>query len=360
MINKCLMCNNCEEIYKNSLKLYNLKNFLFETKNFIINVDSYPVAKNHIIIIPKYHYKSFSSIEIEKTDEIQYILNRISVIFNMTTYSIFEHGTNIVDEDKKICGNSIFHAHLHIIPNVNINPNDITENLKLKKNKDISDYTVKNSIKNFLNILKYDLPTENNYLLYINNDNYYCIPEEDIEGEIESQFFRKLVANKYNKGVYNWKDNDDFEKNKDTYKDNIESTLYNFKQNDTHVTFMKKIKLIRDNIVDLIQKEDRKITYYTAEKDEEYMYFLQKKLFEECNEFIESLSIDNKHIIEECADILEVIENILSLKNLSFNNIKDIKNQKNIKNGSFKKRHIGIFSQRNLGFSFSDAEPAIT
>lgn len=344
MDNKCLMCNNCNEIYKNSLNVYDVKNFLFETKNFIVNVDSYPVVRNHILIIPKDHYTSFSNIEIEKTDEIQYILNRIACTFNMIEYIIFEHGTNIVAEDKKICGNSIFHAHLHVIPKANIDPNIIFSNLKLNANKNIEDYSLKNNEdKNFLNVLKYNLPSKSNYLLFINNKNYYCIPEEDIEGEITSQFFRKLLADKYNRGVYNWKDKENFEKNKDLYKLNLDLTLYEFKKNDSDLVPFRKIKLIRDNIIDIIKNEGRDLDYYISEDDEEYIYFLKKKIKEECNEFIESLSIDNKHIIEECADMLEVIENILSLKKLSFDDIKDIKNQKNIKNGSFKKRYIGIF-----------------
>ena len=344
MINKCLMCNNCEEIYSNSIKIYNLKTFLFETKNFIINVDSYPVAKNHIIIISKDHYTSFSSIEIEKTDEIQYILNRIFAIFNMTEYIIFEHGTNIVADDKKICGNSIFHAHLHVIPEINIDHNIILKNLKLNKNKNIDDYSIKNNEdKYFLNVLKYNLPSKDNYLLFINNKNYYCIPEEDIDGEITSQFFRKIIAEKYNNNVYNWKANDNFEKNKDLYKLNLDLTLSKYKKNENDSVSGRNNKLVRDNIIDIIKNEGRDIDYYIAENDEEYEYFLKKKLKEECNEFIESLSINKEKIKEECADVLEVIENILSSKNLSFNDIKDIKYQKNIKNGSFKKRYIGIF-----------------
>ena len=344
MISKCLMCNNCEEIYKNSLKIYSVKNNLFETKNFIVNVDSYPIVKNHILIIPQNHYTSFSNIDIEKTDEIQYILNRIAIIFNMTEYTIFEHGTNILNDNKKICGNSIFHAHLHVIPNSNIDPNIASSNLKLKKNKNIDDYSLKNNKdKNFLNVLKYDLHSKTNYLLLINNKNYYCIPEENIDGEITSQFFRKILAEKYNKGVYNWKDNDNFEQNKDTYKLNLNLTLDEFKQNNNNLVPCNNIKLIRDNIVDIIKNEGRKINYYIAENDEEYEYFLKKKLKEECNEFIESLSLNEKNIKEECADILEVIENILSLKNITFDDIKEIKNQKNNKNGSFKNRNILIY-----------------
>ncbi len=343
MISKCSMCNNCSEIYKNNKSIYNVDNLLFETKNFIVNVDSYPVAKNHILIIPKDHYTSFSNIEIEKTDELQCILTRLDITFDMSEYVIFEHGTNIVDDNKKICGNSIFHAHLHVIPKSNIDPNAAFSDLKLKKNKNIDDHSLKNDKnKYFLNVLKYDLPSKTNYLLLVNNKKYYCIPEEDIEGEITSQFFRKALAKKYNNGVYNWKDNDNFEKNKDLYKINMDLTLYEFKRNNTNWTPYRNVKLIRDNIIDIIKKEGREIDYYIAENDEEYMFFLKKKLKEECNEFIESLSFDEKKIKEECADILEVIDNILSSKNLSFDDIKEIKDQKNTKNGSFKKRYIAF------------------
>ena len=34
----CLMCNNCKDIYDNILKVYNINNFLFDTKNFFVNL----------------------------------------------------------------------------------------------------------------------------------------------------------------------------------------------------------------------------------------------------------------------------------------------------------------------------------
>ena len=114
----CLMCNNCKEIYNNIIKVYNVNNYLFSTENFIVNIDSYPVAKDHILVIPRYHYSSFSSIDIDKSDELENIINKILKIFKANDYIMFEHGTNIVDKENKICGNSIFHAHLHIIPNI--------------------------------------------------------------------------------------------------------------------------------------------------------------------------------------------------------------------------------------------------
>ena len=69
---------------------------------------------------------------------------------------------------------------------------------------------------------------------------------------------------------------------------------------------------------------------------------IKKKLEEECNEFIESLNINKNNIIEECADVLEVIENILKLYNITFDNVFLEKNKKKIKNGTFCNRHILI------------------
>ena len=254
---------------------------------------------------------------------------------------MFEHGTNFIDDDKKICGNSIFHAHLHIIPEKDVDSNTIFKDLKLTKNINYEDFSVENNEdKYFLNVLKYDLKSNNNYLLFINKKKYYCIPEEYIENEITSQFFRKVLANLYNRGVYNWKDNDDFIKNKELYKLKLELSLHEFKKNDNSLVPCFNVKLVRDNIIDIIKSEGRNVNYYIAKNDEEYEYFLKKKLTEECYEFIESLSIGEKNIKEECADVLEVIDNILSLKNIDINDVLDIKNNKNTKNGSFKKRHI--------------------
>ena len=241
----CVMCNNCEEIFNINVKLYGLNIFLFETKNFMVNIDTYPVSKNHILIIPKYHFRSFSSIDIEKKDELQYIINHLFVIFNIDNYIMFEHGTNIIDEKNKICGNSIFHAHLHIIPNITINENPILQNLKLNKNKTIDDYSIENiGSKYLLNIIKYDLPTKNNYLLFVNKYKYYCIPDTDIDGDIESQFFRKLISVYFNNGVYNWKDKENFEKNKEIYMLNILRTIKEFDENNKDLIQKKNYQLL--------------------------------------------------------------------------------------------------------------------
>ena len=89
-------------------------------------------------------------------------------------------------------------------------------------------------------------------------------------------------------------------------------------------------KLVRDKIVSNINSQDGKNTTYRILNDEEYLCELNKKLIEESHEFIE------ENNIEELADIMEVLESIMELKNISWNEVRDIQNNKRIKRGGFK------------------------
>lgn len=87
-------------------------------------------------------------------------------------------------------------------------------------------------------------------------------------------------------------------------------------------------KLVRDKIVDIINKEGKQATYSVL-NDEEYLNELNKKLIEESHEFIEENSI------EELADVMEVIESIMSVKNISWDEVREIQNSKRNKRGGF-------------------------
>ena len=335
------MCNNCKEIYDDNLKIYGISSFLFETDNFIVNVDSYLITKNHILIIPKHHFTSFANININETDELQSIIVKILRIFDAKNFIIFEYGKNIINEKNKICDNLLFHSHLNVIINIDINLNEILRNIQLNNNKSLDQYSFDNHYnKNFLNILKFNFNIENNYLLFVNTNTYYCIPECDIQGN-EYHFFRKLIYFYCNKDIYNLKDQQDFKRNYEIDKSNFYNTINNFNNSKIKdVNYTDNFKLVRDNIIDIIVKEGRKVNYYIANNNSEYSYFLTNKLKEECNEFIESLSMNVNNIKEECADVLEVIENILILYDLKIEDIIEIKKQKNMKNGSFLKKQI--------------------
>ena len=90
-------------------------------------------------------------------------------------------------------------------------------------------------------------------------------------------------------------------------------------------------KLVRDNIINIINSKGNKAIYRVL-SDEEYIEELNKKLIEEANEFIEEKSV------EELGDVMEVIESIMKVKNISWDEVREVQNTKRDKNGGFKDR----------------------
>lgn len=97
-------------------------------------------------------------------------------------------------------------------------------------------------------------------------------------------------------------------------------------------------KLVRDKIEDImIEKGAKPVTRILS--NEEYLKELEKKLLEEVNEYLESKEV------EELADIEEVIIAILEAKNISRENLEEIRQAKVKKRGAFKRR---LFLEKEL------------
>lgn len=87
-------------------------------------------------------------------------------------------------------------------------------------------------------------------------------------------------------------------------------------------------KLVRDNIPEIIKNKGN-LPNSRILNETEYKIELNKKLIEECNEFI----LENN--IEEIADILEVLDAICNLNKFKEKDILKIKEEKALKNGKF-------------------------
>ena len=91
-------------------------------------------------------------------------------------------------------------------------------------------------------------------------------------------------------------------------------------------------KLVRDKIPENINSmEGRKATWRIMD-DEEYIKELNKKLLEEAHEFIE------ENAVEELADIMEVIQSIMRVKNISYEELKKVQLLKRERKGGFDDR----------------------
>ena len=94
-------------------------------------------------------------------------------------------------------------------------------------------------------------------------------------------------------------------------------------------------KLVRDKIVEGIIEAGNHPVYHTL-NDKEYIEELKKKLLEEAKEVPQTNK--NSDLIEEIADVQEVIDNILEVLNVSKSELTKFQSKKNKERGSFKKR----------------------
>lgn len=93
-------------------------------------------------------------------------------------------------------------------------------------------------------------------------------------------------------------------------------------------------KLVRDNIPSIIENKGEKPIIRILNEDE-YKMELEKKLYEEYREVVESAGDDR---VEELADMLEVIKALGRLENKNLNDIIDVANEKNRKRGAFEEK----------------------
>ncbi len=76
--------------------------------------DSYPVSKNHCLIIPKRHIKDYFELSKEELIACDKLVKIVKDEITRKDQSVkgFNLGTNI----GKVSGQSIFHCHFHLIP----------------------------------------------------------------------------------------------------------------------------------------------------------------------------------------------------------------------------------------------------
>ena len=91
-------------------------------------------------------------------------------------------------------------------------------------------------------------------------------------------------------------------------------------------------KLVRDKIPEIIKNNGENPIVRILD-DNEYKVELEKKLFEEYNEVIES---NYSERIEELADMIEVIDALASLEDKTLNDVIKVAKEKRDKRGGFK------------------------
>ncbi|QCJ42578.1 phosphoribosyl-ATP pyrophosphohydrolase [Bacillus sp. S3] len=94
-------------------------------------------------------------------------------------------------------------------------------------------------------------------------------------------------------------------------------------------------KLVRDKIPKIIQATGKQCSAKILNNDE-YIKALQKKSFEELQEYVDSKN--NDEAVEELADILEIIHSFAEYHGVSMEEVEEVRKRKLEMRGGFKER----------------------
>lgn len=97
--------------------LNNLTSEIILENNFSYAIyDKFPVSKGHILIIPKQHNSNYFDLSLEEQKECLILLNNAKKIIDK---EFKPDGYNIGININKDAGQTIWHAHIHLIPRYN-------------------------------------------------------------------------------------------------------------------------------------------------------------------------------------------------------------------------------------------------
>lgn len=94
--------------------LNNLTSEIILENNFSYAIyDKFPVSKGHILIIPKKHNSNYFDLSLEEQKECLILLNNAKKILDK---EFKPDGYNVGININKDAGQTIWHAHIHLIP----------------------------------------------------------------------------------------------------------------------------------------------------------------------------------------------------------------------------------------------------
>lgn len=99
-------------------------------------------------------------------------------------------------------------------------------------------------------------------------------------------------------------------------------------------------KLVRDNILTIMEKQNI-VVHYRVLEEKEYLQELKTKLLEEAQEVLEETNTED--VLEEMGDVLEVLNGLCAYYNISMDDLNEKRALKTKKRGNFSQRLYNTF-----------------
>ena len=88
-------------------------NSIYEDDDFKVILDASPATKGHSLIIPKSHYKDIYEIDEDLAGKAFKLAKKLTISM---TDKLGCEGFNILQNNKEVAGQTVFHFHMHLIP----------------------------------------------------------------------------------------------------------------------------------------------------------------------------------------------------------------------------------------------------
>lgn len=86
---------------------------LYEDEAFRVILDLGPATKGHALILPKDHYRNLFELPDEQAEKVMVLAKKMAVRIRERLRC---DGFNLVQNNGKAAGQTVFHFHLHLIP----------------------------------------------------------------------------------------------------------------------------------------------------------------------------------------------------------------------------------------------------
>lgn len=90
-----------------------LSKVLYEDNEFKVILDVGPATKGHALILPKNHYPNLYELPDDKASKVILLAKKMAA---RMTEKLGCDGFNLVQNNGKTAGQTVFHFHLHLIP----------------------------------------------------------------------------------------------------------------------------------------------------------------------------------------------------------------------------------------------------
>lgn len=88
-------------------------NTIYEDEEFKVILDLAPAAKGHALILPKEHYADIYEIDEEVAGKAMRLAKKLATHM---TQVLGCDGFNILQNNREVAGQTVFHFHMHLIP----------------------------------------------------------------------------------------------------------------------------------------------------------------------------------------------------------------------------------------------------